>query len=57
LDKKYSELSSTEGLWVSQLENAKDYLNSKQELIDLNRNIELDGYNWSDSQLAAAYTR
>ncbi|UVX68392.1 MAG: hypothetical protein [Bacteriophage sp.] len=57
MDKKYSELSSTEGLWVPQLENAKDYLNSKQELIDLNRNIELDGYNWSDSQLAAAYTR
>lgn len=57
LEKKYSELSSTEGLWVPQLENAKDYLNSKQELIDLNRNIELDGYNWSDSQLAAAYTR
>jgi hypothetical protein len=57
LDNKYSELSSTEGLWVPQLENAKDYLNSKQELIDLNRNIELNGYNWSDSQLAAAYTR
>lgn len=57
LDKKYSELSSTEGLWVPQLENAKDYLNSKQELIDLSRNIELNGYNWSDSQLAAAYTR
>jgi hypothetical protein len=57
LDKKYSELSSTEGSWVPQLENAKDYLNSKQELIDLSRNIELNGYNWSDSQLAAAYTR
>lgn len=57
LGKKYSELSSTEGQWVPQLEQAKQYLSLKQELIDLNNDIELNGFNWSDGQLGAAYTR
>lgn len=57
LDKKYSELASTEATWIPQLEQAQEYLNYKQELIDLNNNINANINNWSESQLNSAYAR
>lgn len=57
LGKKQWELTTTEAKWVPEIEQAEQYLSYKQELIDLTKDIEVNGNNWSQGQLQSALTR
>lgn len=57
LDKKYDQLNNTEAKWLPQLEEADRYLNIKQELSDLDADIQLNGNQWSEDQMSAAVSR
>lgn len=55
LDKKYQEYSDSEGGWLPEMDQARQYLEYKSELIDLQKNIQNNGSEWSQSQLRAAH--
>ena len=57
LSKKQQELLTTEAKWVPEMDLAKQYLQNKQELLELNKTIEAGKNQWSPEQLGAAYSR
>ena len=57
LDKKIQEYNSTEGGWLPELERAKQYLEYKQEMYDLQKSVDRNMNVWSQSQIQAAYNR